>query len=278
MITDLFAVLALSARDLRRELCERGIATAAGMDKDKADLMLLLITNWDAPQPAASSAAGATQGQTEGAFTFHCLACGQAGKDEEGKKLVKLLKCGKCNGAYYCSKECQVAAWPAHKQQCKELQMKHQQLADSLGRDVSVAYRAWLKRLRPLLSNAAEVVLFPAPHLPPRNRSHGLLLYVVYNSDTKRFKVECFNEITLEDMSARAAYITGGTGIQWPPLAPNAGPSEVIKVILFCSLGSKNILEPVQLSVSGAALSQLEGGTWKPPSAEETLAMINMPA
>ena len=213
-----------------------------------------------------------------GATTFHCLACGQAGNNEEGKKLVKLLKCSKCNMTYYCSKECQVAGWPAHKLQCRELQLNKQGLVNSVGEDMATAYRAWIKRIKPLLCNVAVAVLWPAPHLPSRNRSHGLLLYVVYNSDTKQFKVECFDEISLEDMSARAAYITGGTRIQWPPLAPNAGPSEVIKVILFCSLGSKHILEPVQLSVSGTALSQLEGGTWKPPTAEETLTMINMPA
>jgi hypothetical protein len=32
-----------------------------------------------------------------------------------------LHRCGGCRGPSYCSKSCQKAAWPAHKEACKEL-------------------------------------------------------------------------------------------------------------------------------------------------------------
>ena len=31
------------------------------------------------------------------------------------------MKCGKCGAAEYCSRACQVAAWPQHKAECKRL-------------------------------------------------------------------------------------------------------------------------------------------------------------
>lgn len=40
-----------------------------------------------------------------------CLGCGKA----DGSKL---LRCARCNVAYYCSKQCQVAHWGAHKSEC----------------------------------------------------------------------------------------------------------------------------------------------------------------
>jgi hypothetical protein len=44
----------------------------------------------------------------------HCLSCGKLNKDPS----KKFQKCGKCQKAYYCSRECQKAHWPAHKPHC----------------------------------------------------------------------------------------------------------------------------------------------------------------
>lgn len=54
------------------------------------------------PPPAAAAAAV-------------CAACGVAG----GGGGVKLRRC-KCGGPRYCGRECQVQAWPGHKQACKD--------------------------------------------------------------------------------------------------------------------------------------------------------------
>ena len=43
-----------------------------------------------------------------------CSGCGAA-KRKNGKAL---LRCGKCKTAQYCSKECQMDMWPAHKAEC----------------------------------------------------------------------------------------------------------------------------------------------------------------
>eukprot|EP01136_Pigoraptor_vietnamica_P036606 Opistho-1_new@103421 len=41
------------------------------------------------------------------------IACAACGKGD-----VKLLKCGACLVVRYCSRECQKAAWPQHRQAC----------------------------------------------------------------------------------------------------------------------------------------------------------------
>ena len=43
--------------------------------------------------------------------------CAQCGKEET--KDLKLLSCNNCRIVRYCSKECQVLAWPKHKEMCK---------------------------------------------------------------------------------------------------------------------------------------------------------------
>jgi len=43
---------------------------------------------------------------------YGCQICG---------KVADLLKCGQCETARYCSKECQLANWPAHKAVCSKI-------------------------------------------------------------------------------------------------------------------------------------------------------------
>ena len=46
----------------------------------------------------------------------NCSLCGISADDLPGKKNMK--QCGRCKGAWYCSRECQVASWPGHKNDC----------------------------------------------------------------------------------------------------------------------------------------------------------------
>ena len=276
MDSDLFTVIAaMSVRDLHKELRERGIDTAACIEK--ADLVHLLVSNWEAPQPqpAARSAAGTSrvqQGPPRGTL-FLCQACGRP----DGVAGGKLLNCSKCNWAHYCSKECQVAAWPAHKSRCKELQAGKQVFADRLGTEVATAFNAWIKRIRPLLIDVAAAVLWPAPHLPPRNRSHGLRMFVSYDDSTKppRFKVDLLDELELGELDAWMARANGGEAFRWPLLAPDPDPGlEVMKVAVM--IGQGGIVRGMHLCLSGALVSQLRDGTWELPSVEETFAKIKM--
>jgi hypothetical protein len=50
----------------------------------------------------------------------HCASCA---KGQMAKGLT-LQRCAKCHSVYYCSRECQVAHWPAHKAECKMLRGK----------------------------------------------------------------------------------------------------------------------------------------------------------
>ncbi len=54
-----------------------------------------------------------------------CSTCGSdKAKDAGGKKVDKgLLRCGMCQRAKYCSKECQTIGWKAgHKSVCKKVE------------------------------------------------------------------------------------------------------------------------------------------------------------
>ncbi len=51
--------------------------------------------------------------------------CGQCAIPETEAKIGKLLTCGRCRSVYYCSRECQTAAWPMHKKICSELSANH---------------------------------------------------------------------------------------------------------------------------------------------------------
>ena len=47
------------------------------------------------------------------------LMCDHCGKSAEQASGKGLKTCGKCYAARYCSKQCQLAAWPEHKAACK---------------------------------------------------------------------------------------------------------------------------------------------------------------
>ena len=210
-----------------------------------------------------------------------CRACGEGrGKAAGGK----LLKCGKCNVMHYCSKVCQVADWPSHKLQCKELQWREQRrlthlqiLTDEVGTGAATAYKAWMKRAKPLIVEAAAAVLWPAPHLTPRNLSHGLLLHVSYDNSARppQFRVERFEELTLEEISAMAARANGGENILWPDDFPP--DSMTMKVIVSCSnLGHEVVLRSFPSFLTSALVATIKDGKMKLPTADEAFARINM--
>jgi hypothetical protein len=56
------------------------------------------------------------------ASTIHELrrVCSTCDKTQ-GQIKGKMLKCGDCQQAYYCSSECQRIDWPKHKGECAEM-------------------------------------------------------------------------------------------------------------------------------------------------------------
>jgi ankyrin repeat protein len=47
------------------------------------------------------------------------MVCDRCGETADQGSVKGLKSCGRCYAARYCSKECQLAAWPGHKEACK---------------------------------------------------------------------------------------------------------------------------------------------------------------
>ena len=66
-------------------------------------------------------------------YNFYTTRCSLAGCDKAEADLPegqKLMRCGKCKGAFYCSKGYQTGDWKTHKKGCKTLE---QQKAEMTG-------------------------------------------------------------------------------------------------------------------------------------------------
>ncbi|KAL4435486.1 hypothetical protein ABPG77_006248 [Micractinium sp. CCAP 211/92] len=72
-----------------------------------------------AARAAPSSSGGGPAGQAT--YTKRCTECGTV--------KGKLLRCSGCKQLWYCSRECQLANWPAHKAACRAVQHPAKQAA-----------------------------------------------------------------------------------------------------------------------------------------------------
>lgn len=291
MNSDLSAVFsAMSVRQLKKELSEKGIDASSCIEK--SELVHLLVTNRDVearqrqqPQPAAVVAASSAAGNTSEPHGKHrlCMACGKEQGCQQCHGMEgKMLRCNQCKAAYYCSKACQVADWPTHKVRCKLLQEDKQRFADSVGTEMATAYAAWLKRIDSLIADALTVALFPAPHFLPRNRTHGLMLHVTSTSNSKppRFKIELCDEFTLEEI---CAFLTRPDAEPpqpeslWPAGPPDADiHAETMRAVIFSTFGKTKMVRSVQHSMTGGLVASIKAGRFKLPSVKEIIAKINM--
>lgn len=71
-----------------------------------------------------------------------CSHCGMAQRFTAENPEGKLMKCGGCRVAEYCSRECQKKAWKAHKGECKEIRAQRE-LEANQRRSLEVAAIDW---------------------------------------------------------------------------------------------------------------------------------------
>ncbi|KAF7293893.1 hypothetical protein HMN09_01185400 [Mycena chlorophos] len=74
----------------------------------------------------------------------------------------KLFKCKACSTALYCSKKCQVAAWPQHKTECKSVQRQNDKIKERAGIDIDTGYLdliQWIEYYEAPLKNCLVAAL-----------------------------------------------------------------------------------------------------------------------
>ena len=124
-VTEVSLADARKARDVLLEKStksfEKNLAKSLEKAEGKADVKSQPLDPSTVLAHASRKAAGKAVEKIQKNVDFvegscgHCHLWGLYAADQN--KTLK--KCGKCMTAMYCSRECQVAHWPAHKQACK---------------------------------------------------------------------------------------------------------------------------------------------------------------
>ncbi|KAJ6571265.1 hypothetical protein B0H19DRAFT_1255254 [Mycena capillaripes] len=92
----------------------------------------------------------------------HCSHCLQMQRTHQ----AKLALCSSCEIAMYCSKECQVAHWPAHKKQCKLNKAERLSIAEKSGIASAIPdLTAWVRYYDTPLKTLAAMRLPENPHM-----------------------------------------------------------------------------------------------------------------
>ena len=106
-----------------------------------------------------------------------CAMCGKTqAPATDGKPAVKLRRCTGCETAWYCGKECQFAAWPAHKKACQDIKRLRDLAEKDKDAPATHTTRPWLQTFAdsdlewpneppPGISNAAATTLVRSPEL-----------------------------------------------------------------------------------------------------------------
>ncbi|KZV89011.1 hypothetical protein EXIGLDRAFT_772158 [Exidia glandulosa HHB12029] len=132
---------------------------------------------------------------------------------------ASLLVCAKCKSALYCSKECQKAAWPGHKDHCKHVASARKELRDvdvsvnpasnvpapdmpTNGAELLSTMQAWTTKHRPLLAESLVSAL-DLRHDPTSHTKKTMVVLVEWRSGdlptAKRFRMIT---AALQDMTA----------------------------------------------------------------------------
>ncbi|GJE93914.1 zinc finger MYND domain-containing protein [Phanerochaete sordida] len=159
-----------------------------------------------------------------------CRNCKESIRDSQGKT------CSRCRNDIYCSRECQVAAWPKHKALCFKwdeipwvpdnlrLDDPEQGLGYAMDMKINEEFQKWMTRWERVLDKftVAGFDLANQPNPAEHGRTHCIAIYVAPNREVKAgrrsnlFKVVKGEVHTVAEM--RTEYKTHHAAADWARL------------------------------------------------------------
>ncbi|KAJ6516547.1 hypothetical protein C8R47DRAFT_1312987 [Mycena vitilis] len=120
----------------------------------------------------------------------------------------KLLHCARCTHVAYCSKECQIAAWPAHKQACKLLEKERLLIEKESSLSTPIQdFHAWVTYYNMPLQNCT-IAMMDLPQRPHLERLTVLALCLRHKRDPSlpvwdRFEVASITRMEAAVLAAK---------------------------------------------------------------------------
>ncbi|KAH6916108.1 hypothetical protein BKA70DRAFT_479272 [Coprinopsis sp. MPI-PUGE-AT-0042] len=130
-----------------------------------------------------------------------CLKCGAFKRNENFKRL---LRCGGCGIAMYCSKQCQESHWPIHKAECKAAKAQNKHIEAKTGiTNGYTDYIQWIEYYATPIKNCV-VAAFNLPQFPHQERDSALGIVITHKGDSTlplehRFNVKSISRFNRGD-------------------------------------------------------------------------------
>lgn len=141
------------------------------------------------------------KGNPDATTTDRCNYC----NEKVGKSNLK--KCSQCRFVKYCSRDCQKAAWPTHKQSCLVAVDFHKTIKERGNEEFVIAFNKWLDCWRGTFFDMALSAMDLANHPPDRLATHTILILLARNEPRPAERVRWFR-MTAGEVLSREECVT----------------------------------------------------------------------